>query len=172
VSLTFTTMFAAALLWAPAAAAEPSARGPGASLRSPANLDGVYLALGPVGALVHVEDDWDGAFGGELSLWRVRERQLISGVGIGLGGHKFSERDGGRLWGEISAAHRTPLGLALGVAAGVATEVDDLITPRWGAYGSLWLFAGVLPYVRVGSVQTSGAFVDLGIKIALPAIRW
>jgi hypothetical protein len=165
VSLTFTLVFAGALLSAPRpAVAEP--------LPSPAKLDGVYLALGPVGALVHVEDDWDGAFGGEMSLWRVREHDLVSGLGVSIGGHKFSEREGGRVWSEVLAAHRLRWGLALGVAAGATAEVDQVTPPRYGAYGSVWVFAGVIPYVRVGTVQSEGTFVDLGVKIALPALRW
>jgi hypothetical protein len=122
--------------------------------------------------LVHVEGDWDGAFGGEVSLWRVREQSLLSALGGGFGGHKFSERDGGRLWGEISTAHRFRWGLALGLAAGTTAEVHQVTPPRWGGYGSIWAFAGVMPYLRVGAVQSAGTFVDLGVKIPLPALRW
>lgn len=166
-------LFAGTLLFPRAAGAQPASRPPAdPTLPSPAKLDGVYLALGPVGALVHVEDDWDGAFGGEISLWRVRERAVVSAVGAALGGHKFSERDGGQVWAELLAAHRTVWGLAIGLGAGGTVALDEFRSPRWGAHGELWVFAGVIPYVRIGSVEASGAFLDFGVKIALPAVRW
>ena len=126
--------------------------------------------------LVIIADDLGfsdlGAFGGEISLWRVRERDLVSAVGGAVGGHKFSERDGGQVWAELLAAHRTVWGLALGLGAGGTIALHEFRSPRWGAHGEVWLFAGVMPYVRIGSVEASGAFVDLGVKIALPALRW
>jgi hypothetical protein len=132
----------------------------------------VYLALGPVGSALRIEDQWDGAFGGEMSLLRVRERDLVSALGIEVGGQRFSERQGGLVWVDLFAGHRRPWGVTVGASMGVTAEVDQVRPPRWGAQGSLWVFAGIVPYVRAGAVQNSGVFFDMGVKIVLPAIRW
>jgi hypothetical protein len=141
-------------------------------LRSPTDLDGVYLALGPVGALVRSDGAWDGAFGGEASIWRVREHEILSAAGLGFGGQKFAEGNGGRLWADVLAAHRTAFGVAIGLGAGVTAQIDEVVPPKWGGHGTLWVYAGIVPYVRVGGVEGRGVFVDVGLKVVLPALRW
>jgi hypothetical protein len=128
--------------------------------------------LGPVGALVRTDGEWDGAFGGEASLWRIREHSILSALGLGLGGQKFSEGNAGRLWADFLAGYRTAFGAAFGLGIGVTTEVDEVIPARWGGHASLWVYAGVIPYIRVGAVDGRGAFVDVGLKITLPALRF
>lgn len=139
-----------------------------------ASLDGLYLALGPVAAAVYAADDevWDGGFGGELMVVRVRERAWLGAYGLAVGGERFVEAGNGRLWGDFLVATKRLLGVAVGVSAGLAVEVGDLQAPRFGWQTTIWSFAGVIPYVRVGSVEKSGTFVDAGLKIALPALRW
>lgn len=137
-----------------------------------ANLDGLYLALGPVASAVHSDDGWDGGFGGELMLVRVREQSPLAGLGIAAGGVRFAEAGNGRLWGDALIATKKLFGVGIGVSGGLAVEVGDLQAPRFGWQATLWGFAGVLPYIRVGAVEQSGTFVDAGIKLALPAIRW
>jgi hypothetical protein len=141
-------------------------------LRSTRDLDGIHLALGPVGSAVHTGGSWDGAFGGEISLTRVTERRPLAAIGLGIGGARFSERAAGRLWAELSVATRRPLDVPIGLSVGPTAEVDQVIPPRWGAQATLWVYAGVIPYLRVGGVEKSGRFVELGLKIPLPAIRW
>lgn len=165
VSLTFTLLCTLALLCGPG-------RANADELRSPADLDGVYLSLGPVGSALRIEGAWDGAFGGEVSLSRVREHQALSALGLSLGGAAYSQREGGLLWGDLFAATLTPLGAAVGLSAGFTAEVHPVRPPRLGAQATLWVFAGVIPYARIGRVETAGTFVDVGVKIALPAIRF
>lgn len=141
-------------------------------LRSTADLDGVYLALGPVAAVVHDPEGWDGVFGGELTVARVTEHRPVAAVAINLGGARFGKRNAGRLWLEGMIGTRRLLGLAWGVAAGPTLEVDEQIPPRAGVQGSVWLYAGVLPYLRVGAVRDGGRFIEIGLKVSLPAVRW
>jgi hypothetical protein len=113
---------------------------------------------------------WDGTFGGEAQITRVREHQTISAMGLAIGGLRYAERTGGRLWGDLVFAH-DPGPITLGLSIGATVELDDLRVPRWGGQATLWVFAGALPYVRVAAVQDSGVVVDIGLKIALPALR-
>ncbi len=141
-------------------------------LRSTANLDGIYLALGPVAAVVHDPEGWDGVFGGELTVARVTEHRAVAAVALNLGGARFGMRSAGRLWLEGMVGTGRLLGVVVGVAAGPTLEVDEQIPPRVGVQGSLWLYAGVLPYLRVGAVRDAGSFVEIGVKVSLPAVRW
>jgi hypothetical protein len=148
--------------------------GPAAAdkLRPTSDLDGNYVEIGPLGTLVHVADEWDGGFGGEIAVLRVREHAPLSAIGLGLGAMRFAKADNGRLWADVMVANRPLLGTLVGVSGGVALEIDDVVPPRWGAQGTLWIFAGIVPYLRIGSIQKTGIFIDLGIKVALPAFRW
>ena len=155
------------------AAAKP-APSPQNPLPEVANLDGLYLTLGPVAAAVytHGEHDWDGGFGGELMLLRVRENNVLSAIGLAAGGVHFAEAGNGRLWGDVVLANKTALGLGVGISGGLAVEVGDLQKPRFGWQATLWVYAGVIPYIRLGSLEQTGTFVDVGLKITLPALRW
>ncbi len=141
-------------------------------LKKVGNLDGNYVGIGLIVNAVHMDARWDGAFGGEISLSRVRERQSLSVLGVAVGGMHFANDDNGRLWAELTVANRTVFGFTLGISGGVAVEVDELDPPRWGGHGTLWVFAGVIPYVRIGAVQNTGIFMDFGVKVTLPAFRW
>lgn len=141
-------------------------------LDSSANLDGIYLALGPIGSAVHTESAWDAAVGGELTLARVTERRPIAALALSVGGHRYSERDTGRLWLEGMAATRWLLDTPIGVAGGPTLEVDRVIPARLGAQATLWAYVGVIPYMRVGVVDKSGMFFEMGLRIPLPVFRW
>lgn len=138
--------------------------------RSVADLDGTYVSLGPVASAVHIEGAWDGTFGGEAQITRVQERELISALGLAIGGLRYAERTGGRVWADLSVAHQNRLA-PIGLSLGGTVELDDLRAPRWGGQATLWVFAGVLPYLRVAAVQESGVVVDIGLKVVLPALR-
>ncbi len=140
--------------------------------RSPADLDGLYVTLGPVGAATRVEGEWLSAVGGELSVVLVRERCLPAAVGVDVGGMSYAGRDGGRLWAEAEVAVGRPLPFGLGIGGGVAAEVDANRRPRWGWQGTLWVFAGIIPYFRVGSVEESAGFLEVGVMIKIPARRF
>ena len=60
----------------------------------------------------------------------------------------------------------------LGVAAGPVVELGDLRHPRVGAQASIWCFAGVVPYARLGVLEASGSFVEVGISLSVPALRF
>jgi len=138
---------------------------------SPANLDGLYLTVGPLGGATRVEGAWTTGAGAELSLVRVTERCLPAALGIAAGGVGYTSRAGGRLWLEAEAAIGRPLPVAVGLGLGTAAEVDAVRPARFGAQATLWLFTGILPYLRAGAVQGAGAFVEAGIMIKIPAIK-
>jgi hypothetical protein len=163
-------IMAATLCWC-CAISRPAAADDAPRLRPVADLDGVYLTLGPTGAAVYTRAGWDSGFGGEISLVRVREQDALGALGLGLGGIHFTTEERGRIWADILLGSSRPLGVGAGLSAGATAEIDAVIPPRWGAQATLWVFLGVIPYVRVGTVQRSGPYIDLGVKIALPVFR-
>ncbi len=150
------------------AAADPAPR----TLRAASDLDGLHLWLGPVGAATRVEGDWDSAWGGTVAVVRVRERAPLAAAGLWLGGARYAARDGGRLWLDGIAGTRRLGGRMLGVGVGPVLELGELRHLRPGAQASIWCFAGVVPYARVGVLEASGPFVELGLSLSVPALRW
>lgn len=136
------------------------------------DLDGSYLFLGPVGAAVTIEEEWDGAFGGHAAWLRIRERRAIAAAGASLGGVRYSARDGGRVWLEGVVGTRRLGNVLIGLSAGPAIELAPTEHPRAGVTGAAWLFAGIVPYLRGGAFDEAGAFVEIGVAIALPIGRW
>jgi hypothetical protein len=134
------------------------------------DLDGFYIWLGPTGAVSHLAMAWDSTLGASLSMMRVREGDLVSAIGGSLGASKWTERDGGRIWLDGLAATRV-LGWTVGVTAGPIVELAALQHPRVGGSVGVWGFAGFAPFARVGVVQDSGAFVEVGLHLALPVFR-
>ena len=134
------------------------------------DLDGFYLWLGPTGAASAVESDWDSTFGGDLAFVRIRERAPLSAIGVDLGASLWTARGGGRVWIDALAGTRLA-GRIYGVSAGPLVEFAELQHPRYGGSVGAWAFFGVTPFARVGVVQELGAFVDVGVHIALPVYR-
>lgn len=135
-------------------------------------MDGHYLTIGPVAGAAYAQHSWNSFVGAELSWVRLRERRMPAAWGVSLGAVSWGSRSGGKLWGELEVAFRRPfsrVGLpGLGLALGPTVEVDDVLAPRWGAQGTLWIFAGIIPYVRVGAVAGEGAFFETGVMIKIP----
>lgn len=140
-------------------------------LKNTNDLDGFHLSLGPLGNATYSEGGWDSAFGLEMGMHRIQERHALTALGVTGGGIWYSAREGGRAWLHLEGA-TTLFGLVLGLGAGPTVDYDEMRPPRWGAQANLWLFAGVLPTLRVGKIEGSGVFAELGIRIALPALRW
>jgi hypothetical protein len=137
-----------------------------AELPSPADLDGWYITIGPVAAATRVAGSWWSAVGLEASVVRVAEASLPAAFGVATGGVSYAGRAGGRLWLEAELAVGPPVPAGLGV--GVVAEVDPVAPPRPGAEATLWVYAGLVPYVRVGTVETTGAFLEAGVMVKLP----
>jgi hypothetical protein len=134
------------------------------------DLDGFYVWLGPIGAASMVDATWDTTFGGDLALVRIREREAISAIGLDAGASRWTARDGGRIW--VDALVGTRLGGRIyGVSAGPILELSELAHPRIGGSIGAWAFFGITPFARIGVVEELGAFVDVGIHIALPVYR-
>ena len=145
---------------------------------SPGGLDGFYVALGPVGSVTRSAGAWDGNFGAEAGLVRIREGSALEALGLSVGAGRYAReperglgRGTGRVWAELEVGISMPGGLIGGLGGGVVAEVDPVIPARWGAQGTIWVFAGVIPYVRVGRVEKNGTYIDFGIKVALPVLR-
>jgi hypothetical protein len=133
------------------------------------DLDGLYLWLGPTGAASRIDAQWDSTIGASLSIVRVREAEPLGAIGTSLGASRWTERGGGRVW--LDAIVGTRLGRMVGVTAGPILELSELARPRVGASVGAWAFVGVTPFVRLGTVQDLGGFVEIGVHIALPVIR-
>ena len=158
VHLVFTLLSVAALLSpaATAAAGEPDH----------------FVAVAAIGSAVRVEGVWDDAWGGELGMGQMRDQRGLAAWAASVGLVGFTARSGGRLWAELTVGTRWPTGYLIGLGAGPAVEIDRVRQPRWGGQATLWVFAGVVPYARVGALEPGGLFVDVGLRIAFPAIRW
>jgi hypothetical protein len=148
-------------LWPRASSGEEKPRHPVTSL------DGLWLTAGPIAGAVHLHDSWNSLVGAELSVVRLREADKVSVLGLAGGFVVFDEREGARVWTELELG--TSFGsFGVGVSAGVTAEFDQVVPPRWGTQGTLWLYAGIVPYVRVGVVEETGRYVETGVMIKVP----
>jgi hypothetical protein len=134
------------------------------------DLDGLYLWVGPVGAAGWVDARWDSTFGADATVIAIRERAALGALGATLGGSRWTVRDGGRVWFDGLVGTRL-FGHMVGGSAGPLVELSDLAHPRLGGSIGAWVFCGVTPYAKLGAVDGLGAFVELGLHIALPALR-
>jgi hypothetical protein len=141
-------------------------------LRASSDLDGLHIWLGPIGAATHVDGAWDSAWGGTVAALRIREHAPIGAIGAWIGGAHYALRDGGRVWIDGVVGTRLLGGKMMGLAAGPVVELGDLHHPHAGAQASIWCFAGVVPYARLGVLEASGPFVEVGISLGVPALRF
>lgn len=170
----FTLLSVATLLCAPAGAL-PAQADSGTALapaRGQAESPSHFVALTVLGSAVRAEGEWDSGFGGEIAVGALRDRPALAAWAAAVDFVVYSERSGGRATIEGAIGTRWPTGLLIGLAGGPVIELDDLRRPRAGGQLSVWIFAGVVPYVRAGTVEKSGFFVDLGLRIPLPVWRW
>jgi len=133
------------------------------------DLDGTYLWLGPLGAASYTDGNWDSTVGGQLAIIHVRERRSLGAIGGSFGASLWTARGGGRIW--LDAIAGTRLGKMMGLSLGPILELSDERHPHVGGSVGAWAFLGVTPYARVGFVDELGGFAELGLQIALPAIR-
>lgn len=134
------------------------------------DLDGLYLWLGPTGAASHIDAQWDSTFGGSAAVIRVREHDLLAGIGGSLGASRWAVRGGGRVWLDTLVATELA-GHMTGLSAGPIVELSDFAHPRAGGSVGLWAFVGVTPFVRVGIVDGLGSFAEIGVHLMLPVLR-
>jgi hypothetical protein len=143
------------------------------ALPSPGDFDGLYLMGGPLGATTHVGKSWYGGGGLELSVVDVRTHRIPTAFGLALGGVGYAGLEGGRLWAELEVAERGPLPLPVGLGVGPTFDVSVNGSSHPGVEGTFWIYAGVIPYVRVGDVPGGEAkFVELGFLFKLPLHRF
>jgi len=143
---------------------------PRPTFRPSSDLDGTYLWLGPVGAASFIDARWDSTFGGEAAVVAVHEQAPLGLVGANLGASRWTVRGGGRVWLDGLAGTRL-FGHMMGASLGPILELSEIAHPRLGASIGVWGFAGITPFIRVGSVSQLGMFAELGIHIALPVLR-
>ena len=132
----------------------------------------MQLWIGPTGAATRVDGGLESTWGGGVQLVRVREGASLAVAGASLGAAHYASRDAGRLWLDGVVGTRRLGGWMLGLAAGPALELDDRRHPRLGGAVAVWGFAGITPVVRVGVLNDTGAFVEIGASLGLPALRW
>jgi hypothetical protein len=134
------------------------------------DLDGLYLWLGPVGAASYVDGGWDSTFGADATVVVVHEHARLATAGVTLGASRWTARGGGRVWVDgVVGTHI--LDHMIGVSLGPIVELADLAHPRFGGSIGVWGFAGITPFARLGAVSNLGMFAEVGIHIALPALR-
>jgi len=141
-------------------------------LDTTANLDGTYLWIGPGGGAAWIDGAWYSTFGGAATVVRVRERAWLGVVGASFGAARWTERDGGRVWLDGLLGTRRIAGAMIGASLAPTVELGDARHPKIGMSGTIWCFAGVVPYVRLGVVDAAGGFLEAGVQLSLPAWRW
>jgi len=139
----------------------PAPPAPPLTFRPSWDLDGTYLWLGPIGAASRIDNQWDSTFGGDAALVRIREHDAIGAIGGTFGASKWTVRGGGRLWLDALVGTQV-LGHMVGASAGPIVELSDLARPKYGGSVGLWGFVGVTPFVRVGVVEDTGTFAEIG----------
>jgi hypothetical protein len=149
-------------------AAGPAAADPP---RPIADLDGLYLWLGPAGAATYQEGVWESTWGGSAAVLRIRERAPLGAVGATVAAAHYAGSDGGRLWLDGVVGTRLA-GRMVGLAGGPALELGADHHPRWGASVALWAFVGLTPMLRLGALDERGVFVEVGAHLTLPVRRW
>lgn len=153
---------------------EPGCRSKLASTGS-SNIDGRYITIGPHGSATRLEDTWDTSFGGEVGFARIKECNRLGALGFTIGVSGYGERDGGRVFATTFVGTRrwSPWAWpALGVSAGIVFETDPVADAEPGYFGEVWAYLAVTPYARIGWVRGTGTFVDIGLRIPLPAFRF
>jgi hypothetical protein len=135
--------------------------------RMAGDLDGTYLTAGPVAGALATQDTWNSAVGAELSLVRLREGRFPALLGVSVGGVVFDRLPGLRSWAELELGiDRFPV--KFGVSAGLAAQFDRVVPPHLGAQATLWVFAGIVPYVRIGVLDELGGYFEAGLMIKIP----
>jgi hypothetical protein len=132
----------------------------------------LILWLAPWGARTDAPGGADSCVGGELLVTRIRERQAIGAVGGSIGAGRYASSDAGRLWANLALGTRRGTGWMIGGSAGAIVELSPTARPKLGASAGVWLFAGVVPFARVVTLEGRGVFAEVGVEIALPVLRW
>ena len=151
---------------------EPDTRRPNV-MPTLADLSGDYLWVAIVGS-AHGGNDGvgiDSQFGGMAAWLRVDETRALSAFGVEIGAARLASTSVGHLWldGAIGTRfHDVPMGLT----AGPIVEISDWEHVHVGASASAWVFAGLVPFARLSAYAEGGWQLDVGIELALPAIRW
>ncbi len=145
--------------------------GPEPGITLQANLDGTYVHLGPAVGVGDTEAGIDTFAGGAVSLTRLREGDLLGLVGGRIAAARWTERDAGRIDGDLVVGTRR-LGLLMGVAGGPILDLSSDHHPRIGGSARIWCYAGVVPYLRIGVIAASGRFIEAGLELPLPVWRW
>jgi hypothetical protein len=145
---------------------------PHTRLDTTADLDGTYLWIGPGGGAARIDGSWYSSFGGTATVVRVRERAWLGVTGASVGAARWTVRGGGRVWLDGMLGTRRLVGATLGTSLGPMLELGDDHHPKIGMSGTIWVFAGVVPYVRLGVIDAAGGFLEAGVQLSLPAWRW
>jgi hypothetical protein len=128
--------------------------------------------LGVTGAATHDDGTWDSVFGLEAATVRVRERALLSVVGVGLAGARVAGDERWRLSLDGLVGTRVGRRAVVGLSLGPTVDFAELAHPRYGASARAWVFVGLTPYVRIGVLSDGSAYVDLGAQLSLPIARF
>lgn len=135
-----------------------------------------HLVLGPSVAAVHRDQAWDSAVGAQLQLHRRRQSPTLSILGLSLSAATFAKYEAIRLGLDVYAGTRLLGGIPIGLGLGPVADVFLSHRPRGGARATIWLYAGVVPYVSVATMHGLGApdgiELEAGLKIPFSLVHW
>jgi hypothetical protein len=154
---------------APAQSAPPNISSRTSPLPFVGNLDGHYLTLAIKGSALR-GPRWDSAFGLSASYLRLREARVAALLGVSLSATRLSSARAGVVSVEAVIGTRA-LGPLAGIGGGPSARITDLAHPRWGGVATVWIFAGIVPYLRVGVHRQEDAYIEVGAQLTLPIFR-
>ncbi len=132
----------------------------------------MHLWLGAWGARIESAEGADSCVGLELAVTRIRERELLGALGLAVNAGRYASSDDGRISALALAGTRRGTGWMIGASAGPLVELSPTARPKLGASAGLWIFAGVVPFLRLSTMEGRGAFFEAGVSLALPVVRW
>ncbi len=136
----------------------------------------LHLALGPTIAGTHLDSGWDSQVGGEVHFVQIAPASPLTIRGAALGVGNFARSGATRL--SLDLYSGLPLSPDFTLGLGVAPFVDLFAEhrPLTGVRGTLWIHAGVAPYVSVSrrwGLGASGATeMSIGMRIPFSVFRF
>ncbi len=107
---------------------------------------------------------------------RQRKERLLASLGLSAGVASFARYRAFRLNLDAYAGTEIIENLPFGLALGPVVDLFHTHEARTGAQGTLWIYAGLAPYLRVTAMYGLGAPAgmefELGLRIPFSLRHW
>lgn len=135
----------------------------------------LHFALGPTVSALHRSSAWDSKVGAGAYLAWDRPSSSISTLGTLVELSGFGGTDATRLTADLFLGIQLS-DFSVGIGIGPLLDLFPNHRPQYGVRSTVWLFAGITPYLSISSISGLGApedpEIEVGLKIPFPAISW